>query len=145
MVNGQALEENASAELRPCSEIMLADEQFFLLFGEAYEFVFDEQKICLLKSRDTGETRVLAEDSLLLDRRHRWRNDVLGDQRIHRSGHAEIYRENGRLCVRDLGSRHGTFVNGRQLEPNVGTELHDNDIIAVVDTEFIYYEIKTGT
>ena len=144
VVNGQVLQANASAELTPCSEILLADEQFFLLFGEAYEYVFDEQKICLLKSRDTGETKVLAEDSLPLDRRHKWRGDVLGDQRIHRSGHAEIYRENGRLCVRDLGSRHGTFLNGRPLEANVGAELHDNDIVAVVDTEFLYYEIKTG-
>ena len=144
VVNGQVLQANASAELRPCSEILLADEQLFLLFGEAYENVFDEQKLCLLKSRDTGETRVLAEDSLPLDRRHKWRGDVLGDQRIHRSGHAEIYRENGRICVRDLGSRHGTFLNGRQLEPNVGVELHDNDIITVVETEFLYYEISTG-
>ena len=144
VVNGQVVPDNASAELRPCSEILLADDQLFLLFGRAYETVFDEQKICLLKSRDTGEARVLAEDSLPLDRRHKWRSDVLGDQRIHRGGHAEIYRENGRICVRDLGSRFGTFVNGRQLEANAGVELHNNDIVAVVDTEFIYYEIKTG-
>ena len=69
---------------------------------------------------------------------------MLGDQRIHRSGHAEIYREHGRIYLRDLGSRHGTFLNGRRLTPNEGVELHDNDILAVVDTEFIYYEIKTG-
>ena len=144
VVNGQVVPDNASAELRPCSEILLADDQFFLLFGRAYETVFDEQKICLLKSRDTGEARVLAEDSLPLDRRHKWRSGVLGDQRIHRGGHAEIYRENGRICIRDLGSRFGTFVNGRQLEANVGTELHDNDIVAVVETEFVYCEIKTG-
>ena len=144
VVNGQVVPDNASAELRPCSEILLADDQFFLLFGRAYDTVFDEQKICLLKSRDTGEARVLAEDSLPLDRRHKWRSDVLGDQRIHRGGHAEIYRENGRICIRDLGSRFGTFVNGRQLEANVGVELHDNDIVAVVDTEFVYCEIKTG-
>ena len=142
-VNGRVLPDNAVVELKPCSEILLADEQLFLLFGTAYENVFDEQKICLLRSRTTGEAKVLAEESLLLDRRHKWRGDVLGDQRIHRSGHAEIYRENGRLCIRDLGSRFGTFLNGRQLEPNVGAELHDKDVVAVVDTEFDYYEIKT--
>ena len=144
VVNGQLLEPSGSAELTPCSEILLADEAFFLLYGDAYDRVFDEQKICLLKSRDTGETRVLAEDSLPLDRHHKWAGDVLGDQRIHRSGHAEIYREHGRIYLRDLGSRHGTFLNGRRLTPNEGVELHDNDILAVVDTEFLYYEIKTG-
>lgn len=144
VVNGQLLEPSGSVELTPCSEILLADEAFFLLYGDAYDRVFDEQKICLLKSRDTGETRVLAEDSLPLDRHHKWAGDVLGDQRIHRSGHAEIYREHGRIYLRDLGSRHGTFLNGRRLTPNEGVELHDNDILAVVDTEFLYYEIKTG-
>ena len=144
VVNGQLLEPSGSAELTPCSEILLADEAFFLLYGDAYDRVFDEQKICLLKSRDTGETRVLAEDSLPLDRHHKWAGDVLGDQRIHRSGHAEIYREHGRIYLRDLGSRHGTFLNGRRLTPNEGVELHDNDILAVVDTEYLYYEIKTG-
>ena len=143
VVNGQVLQDNASLELMPCSEILLADEQFFLLFGRAYECIFDEQKICLLKSRDTGEAKVLAEDVLPLDRRHKWRSGVLGDQRIHRGGHAEVYRENGRIYVRDLGSRFGTFVNGKRLDEAVGVELHCNDIVAVVDTEFVYYEIKT--
>ena len=144
IVNGQTLQENECVDLTPCSEILLADETFFLVFGEAYDRVFDEQKICLLKSRDTGETKLIAEDSLPLDRHHKWRGDVLGDPRIHRSGHAEIYREHDRVYILDLGSYHGTFLNGERLLPNAGMELHDSDIISVVDTEFVYYEVRTG-
>ena len=144
VVNGQTLQDNECVDLAPCSEIQLADESFFLISGDAYDRIFDEQKICLLKSRDTGETKILTEDSLPLDRHHKWRGDVLGDPRIHRGGHAEIYREHDRVYVLDLGSRHGTFLNGNRLLPNAGIELHDSDIISVVDTEFIYYEVRTG-
>ena len=34
-------------------------------------------------------------------------------------------------------------MNGKRLDEAVGVELHCNDIVAVVDTEFVYYEIKT--
>jgi hypothetical protein len=30
--------------------------------------------------------------------------------------HAELYRQNGRLHIKDLNSTHGTFVNGRQVQ-----------------------------
>jgi hypothetical protein len=30
--------------------------------------------------------------------------------------HAELYRQNGRLRIKDLNSTHGTFVNGRQVQ-----------------------------
>jgi hypothetical protein len=30
--------------------------------------------------------------------------------------HAELYRHNGRLHIKDLNSTHGTFVNGRQIQ-----------------------------
>ena len=57
---------------------------------------------------------------------------------------AKISFERGRYYLSDCGSMSGTFLNGRRLTPNEGVELHDNDIFAVVDTEFLYYEIKTG-
>lgn len=42
--------------------------------------------------------------------------------------HCEVDRENGTLVVRDLGSKHGTFVNGfavsEQLPLLPGDELH---------------------
>jgi hypothetical protein len=30
--------------------------------------------------------------------------------------HAELYRQHGRLCIKDLNSTHGTLVNGRQIQ-----------------------------
>jgi len=47
--------------------------------------------------------------------------------------HAEIYQAAGRMRVRDLSSRNGTFLNGQCV---VDTELHDRDILHFGDVEF---------
>ena len=48
--------------------------------------------------------------------------------------HAEFYQDGTRLCLRDLGSTNGTFVNGERL---LGSrELHDNDVIQFSDLPF---------
>jgi serine phosphatase RsbU (regulator of sigma subunit)/pSer/pThr/pTyr-binding forkhead associated (FHA) protein len=45
-------------------------------------------------------------------------NLVLRDSRISRS-HAQIVERDGRFTLEDLGSRHGVFVNGRQIEKSL--------------------------
>ncbi len=144
LVDGRKLAHEESIGLSPGAEIILADEQFFLLFGDACDRVFDDQKIYLLRSRETGETKLLTGDSLPLNRNHPWSGRLLSDPRISRVEHAEIRREHGRLYLRDLGSKNGTFLNGKRLNPKEGAELHDRDVIAVVDTEFQIHEIKMG-
>lgn len=37
--------------------------------------------------------------------------------------------ESGRCSVRDLGSLNGTWVNGRQLLPNVSREIAPGDVV----------------
>lgn len=61
-------------------------------------------------------------------------NDTIG--RIH----AEIIREHGRWYIRDLKSKNKTYVNGKELRPDVRTLLQDGDRIALSDEEFIFRE-----
>ena len=48
--------------------------------------------------------------------------------------HAEFFQRGSALCLRDLGSTNGTFVNGDRLGDV--TELHDNDMIQFADLPF---------
>jgi len=48
--------------------------------------------------------------------------------------HAEFFQDGSALCLRDLGSTNGTFVNGDRLSSP--TELHDNDMIQFADIPF---------
>ncbi len=48
--------------------------------------------------------------------------------------HAEIFRREGRLWVRDLGSTNGTFLNGARLEGE--RALRGGDLLRFADLEF---------
>lgn len=47
--------------------------------------------------------------------------------------HCEINQDEGKLKLRDLGSRNGTFVNGAKVQES---ELNDGDQIAIGPLEF---------
>jgi EAL domain-containing protein (putative c-di-GMP-specific phosphodiesterase class I) len=48
--------------------------------------------------------------------------------------HAEIRQDRGRLVIRDLGSRNGTFVNGVRIERD--TPLKSGDVLHFANQEF---------
>jgi uncharacterized membrane protein YdfJ with MMPL/SSD domain/pSer/pThr/pTyr-binding forkhead associated (FHA) protein len=49
--------------------------------------------------------------------------------------HARVSAAGGRITVDDLGSRHGTFVNGRRIDAS--TELHPGDRLEVGSTTLV--------
>lgn len=54
------------------------------------------------------------------------------------SRHAELVDRAGERCVRDLGSRNGTRLNGRALAPGVLHPLRDGDVIRIGSTDLTY-------
>jgi len=52
----------------------------------------------------------------------------LPDARISRR-HFAVLNQDGQWCVIDLGSRHGTFLNGMQIEPHKPIPTDDGDLI----------------
>ncbi len=79
-----------------------------------------------LEVRDGGERRYVEIDKPTLTIGRRTGNDLcLANTDISRN-HAEIVREGGRYVLRDVGSRFGTFVNGRQVVEHV---LEPSDVI----------------
>jgi hypothetical protein len=55
--------------------------------------------------------------------------------------HAELYQQDGSICLRDLGSLHGTRVNG---SPASDVSLSPGDTITVGDTVIVFARIETG-
>ena len=54
----------------------------------------------------------------------------LSDEAVSRT-HSIITYENGKLYIRDLESKNGTYLNGKRI---VKEELKDGDVIRVGDT-----------
>ena len=140
-VDGHILLEGESVQLGKCSELILGDELFFFLFDNAKKFVTEEGLVCAICSRDSGETRLLLDDPILMDRHHPWRQGVLKSRRISRSSHAQLYRKEGQSFLMDMGSVNGTFFNKRCLVPEEAVVLHTGDSIEIADTSFNYYEV----
>jgi len=49
----------------------------------------------------------------------------LGVSRVH----AQLAARKNTLCIHDLGSTNGTYLNGYRIEPFTDVPLHDNDVI----------------
>jgi pSer/pThr/pTyr-binding forkhead associated (FHA) protein len=86
-----------------------------------------------------SETRVfplpVPRESILVGRGHD-AEVAIGDARISRR-HAEFITSAGALMVRDLGSRHGTFVDHVRLAPDELTAVLPGAVVA-----FAYYEFR---
>lgn len=52
--------------------------------------------------------------------------------------HASIILEDGRICIKDLGSSNGTFVNSVMVD-NLAMPLENEDEISLGRADFIYY------
>jgi pSer/pThr/pTyr-binding forkhead associated (FHA) protein len=48
--------------------------------------------------------------------------------------HCEIYETNGKMHIRDMGSRNGTYVNGQQVEQ---AQLNPGDTIGIGPLKFV--------
>ncbi len=61
--------------------------------------------------------------------------------------HAQVLLATGHAepVLRDLGSKHGTFVQGERLEPRVDRRLHHGDQVRLAsNTELFYLEVPEG-
>ncbi len=62
---------------------------------------------------------------------------VIPDQSLSRR-HVKFSREGSRICMTDLNSTNGTFLNGLRLEPNTSEMLEPGDEIRLGKLKFIY-------
>ena len=64
-------------------------------------------------------------------------SDIVLDSKKCSRTHALIRLEGNALTLIDLGSKNGTFVNGVQLDPNVGLSLRAGDDLRFGDQNFV--------
>jgi diguanylate cyclase (GGDEF)-like protein len=96
--------------------------------GEEPVHLAERDRALLLRMDGTeaGEVQSLEKDSLQIGR-HPTTDIPVNDHGVSRV-HARVYRLNGVHFVEDLGSRNGTFVQGRRVEHAV---LEDGDTLQI--------------
>jgi polyisoprenyl-teichoic acid--peptidoglycan teichoic acid transferase len=91
----------------------------------------------LVRAPDVSEARVDVGPAPLRIGRGPGNQVVLRDNHVSAT-HAELVDREGERCVRDLGSRNGTRLNGRALEPGALQALRDGDVLRIGSCELTY-------
>ena len=65
-------------------------------------------------------------------------NQVVLREKYVSAAHAELVAHEGERCVRDVGSRNGTRLNGHALAPRTLHTLHDGDVLRIGSSELTY-------
>ena len=143
-INGKKLESEETMEITDGTIFCLSEEPFLFITGKTLKKIRDIGKIGFLRSRETGEQRIisLSDGSFRLDRNHPWNDGILAKGTISKN-HAEIFSEGGAFFLRDIGSTNGTSLNGDPLEiDGEAKELHSGDKIEIYDVPFIFSETQ---
>lgn len=74
--------------------------------------------------------------------------DIVLDEKLLSRKHAElIYYHSGKIMIRDLDSRNGTYINKKRIEPFRDTYFSIKDVLSFgnITNEVIFYDGKSDT
>jgi len=96
-----------------------------------YDFKATGMSILLtvIKGADKGKS-VKVEDTPFLIGRDEDVDFTISDEAVSRT-HSIIIYENGKLYIRDMDSKNGTYLNGKRITKE---ELRDGDVLRIGDT-----------
>ncbi|HEY7609522.1 MAG TPA: FHA domain-containing protein [Alphaproteobacteria bacterium] len=97
--------------------------------GRAWRFV-GANDVAAALDFTVAEPALLESDSGLLVGRSARANFVIEHDSVSRN-HARFLLERGALCLEDLDSMNGTWVDGRKLEPNTPVPLQPGGIVEI--------------
>lgn len=97
-------------------------------------------KAALVRSGPSAAGETIPVGDIVTIGRASGNNVIVEDEQVSRN-HALIRKENDDYLIIDLGSSNGTFVNGRSATS--ATQLRNNDVIRVGDSEFLFRRIGT--
>ncbi|WP_078411737.1 FHA domain-containing protein [Priestia abyssalis] len=91
---------------------------------------------CLIVERGTpfekGEVIPLYSVPITLGRKGKeWEPNISFNNAFVSRQHASIYYENGQYYIKDLNSKHGTYLNEQFIEPNHSVPLKESDKISL--------------
>lgn len=108
---------------------------------ELWDSSEDGVEACLEYYENGIMTRiVLNKPSTLVGRLQGQVDFAVSDPRVGKV-HAEFINQDGKIYVKDLNSKNGTYLNGniQRLNSNTLYPLNDNDRIALAKSEFVLH------
>ena len=101
--------------------------------------VLSNKPYAILIRKIGGEQVTVSASNFTIGRERRRVDYCISNNTSVGRSHAKLVNNNGSICVVDLDSKNGTFVNGVKCAPNVSVPLHSGDTLTLADEDF---EIK---
>ena len=116
-----------------------AGETDVLTSGAGETSVLSNKPYAILIRKIGGEQVTVSASNFTIGRERRRVDYCISNNTSVGRSHAKLVNNNGSVCVVDLDSKNGTFVNGVKCAPNVSVPLHSGDTLTLADEDF---EIK---
>ena len=116
-----------------------AGETDVLTSGAGETSVLSSKPYAILIRKIGGEQVTVSASNFTIGRERRRVDYCISNNTSVGRSHAKLVNNNGSICVVDLDSKNGTFVNGVKCAPNVSVPLHSGDTLTLADEDF---EIK---
>ena len=116
-----------------------AGETDVLTSGAGETSVLSSKPYAILIRKIGGEQVTVSASNFTIGRERRRVDYCISNNTSVGRSHAKLVNNNGSVCVVDLDSKNGTFVNGVNCAPNVSVPLHSGDTLTLADEDF---EIK---
>ncbi len=116
-----------------------AGETDVLTSGAGETSVLSSKPYAILIRKIGGEQVTVSASNFTIGRERRRVDYCISNNTSVGRSHAKLVNNNGSVCVVDLDSKNGTFVNGVKCAPNVSVPLHSGDTLTLADEDF---EIK---
>lgn len=96
-----------------------------------------QKRVPTIKRVLTGEQVRITESVFRIGRKDDGMDYVVSHNPAISKKHAEVLVRDGKYYVRDVGSKNGTYVNGRMLSKNKEIEISNGDLLKLANEDFL--------
>ena len=141
LVDGELVDKGTHKAIRDEAWLELADERFYIAFGDAKFEVQTYKELVFLYCQETREFVRVPHKGMILGKDNPWPGDSLNDKSIA-GKHAELIRKRFIYSLVAYNSVFGTRCDNQAIKPGDSTIVNDKSIIQLGNRSFVFRRLQ---
>ena len=133
-VGEEQVEAEGQVRLENQTVFRLYDETFVFFCGPQARQLAAQERVYFVRNPQTQGLKTVFNETLPLDRSHKWEDGTMSDREISRHPHAAIMQQDDMLFLMDMGHQNGVYHNRRKLAPKEACLLKSGDRFRIGQT-----------